>query len=145
MERHHDAVRQPVTAPVLDCALTFSASPSSLRRTALPEFEALRKDREQFGADILCIMRHPLKRVATRRKIMKNSTITAEAKHVTTPAKPARSIGGKETLDSILQGMIQDMPAHKMELLTIGSLLADAGVDSKHFQESLAKMRGAAH
>jgi hypothetical protein len=76
---------------------------------------------------------------------MKNSTVSAEPKHITAPAKPARSIGGKETLDSILQGLIQDMPAHKMELLTIGSLLADAGVDTQRFQEALAKMRGSAN
>jgi len=76
---------------------------------------------------------------------MKNSTITAEAKHITTPAKPAKSNGGKQSLDGILQGLIHDMPAHKMELLTIGSLLADAGVDSQQFQEALAKMRGSAN
>jgi hypothetical protein len=76
---------------------------------------------------------------------MKNSTITAKPDHMTKPEAPARSIGGKETLDSILHGLIQDMPAHKMELLTIGSLLADAGVDSQHFQEALAKMRGSAN
>lgn len=58
-----------------------------------------------------------------------------------TSVEQLRSVGAVPSLVSIILDMIRATPAHNAELITIGRLLHEFGIDSSRFDQEVSKTR----